>query len=183
MVEDYSPRCRWNVVCLALPIHLEHITQHNVWVVIATQTTSIPGPLKHNWCWCSKKIRIVKVLVGILHTFSQWMQKRAAILSESFSSVIVESKLPAGCCWEGATLRLISGQWFGTKWTSLAHQWAHFPSFFTLTCTAAPWLWVSLRARARKKTKQEVNLPASGPSPIVLPANSDLCDYRRNRLK
>lgn len=38
VVGDYSTR-RWcNVVCLALPIHLEHITQHKVHTVMATRS-------------------------------------------------------------------------------------------------------------------------------------------------
>lgn len=75
--------------------------------------------------------------------------------AESFSSMAVVSRLPAGCCWEGATLRLISGQWFGPERARSAHQWAHFPFVFTLTCTAAPQLWVSLwRARAREGERE-----------------------------
>lgn len=39
VVGDYSTR-RWcNVVCLASPIHLEHITQHRVHTVMETQAT------------------------------------------------------------------------------------------------------------------------------------------------
>lgn len=92
------------------------------------------------------------------------------------------SGLPAGCSWEGATLWLISGPWFGPE---RAHQWAHFPSSSHSHARPLPSYesangeWES----ARESERQEVILPASGPSPVSSPANFEWCDYRRNWLK
>lgn len=47
VVGDYSTRCWCNVVCLALPIHVEHITVHSV---AATLASMVPGPGHQGLC-------------------------------------------------------------------------------------------------------------------------------------
>lgn len=50
MVGDYSTRCWCNVVCLDLPIHVEHITLCEVHSVAATLASMVPGPGHQGLC-------------------------------------------------------------------------------------------------------------------------------------
>lgn len=159
----------------------------------------VPGPQPDNQGRCSKKatdvtqsverrhqvhFRLVRrsALVHhvILYMLIQWMHESTAqlhllVTAESFSLEAVVSRLPAGCFLEGATLWLISGQWFGPKRARSGHQWAHFLSSSHSHARPLPSYesahgeWESEKESERK----EVILPASGPSPVSSPANSE----------
>lgn len=99
---------------------------------------------------------------------------RMLATAETFSSMALVSRLPAGCSWEGATLWLISGQWFSPKRARSAHQWAHFPSSSHSHARPLPSYESACgeREHERESERQEVILLASGPSPISPLANS-----------
>lgn len=126
----------------------------------------VPGPQPHHWCWNTT-------------TDAEGESAERSLNDQSFCSGCKKrekptgvSGIPAGCWWEGAPLRLISRQWFGTEGARVAHRWAHFPS------SAHSHAW-PLLARESARGEQETGSRFTRIEPI----SSLLCHYRRVWLK
>lgn len=178
VVGDYFTR-RWcNIVCLALPIHLEHITQHKEHTVMATwatwtQTRLLRLTLKAKQLMSLKRQnkRLVhfqahcRLVRGSTRALTVKLELCKAAQNGSPSSTAVVNRIPAGCRWEGAALWLIGGLKFGPRAASLAHQWVHFPSSSHSHARALP-SYESARM-GWESERQEVILPVSSPCPVL----------------